>query len=54
MVYVTNRPHVHVWLRTLKLALCHVDYPNKNALENGALGVDRTRDLYLTKGVPYH
>ena len=54
MVYVTNRPNVYVRLRPLKFRFRHVNYPNKIALKNGALGVDRTRDLSLTKGVLYH
>ena len=54
MVYVTNRPYVYVRLRPLKFRFRHVNYPNKNARKNGALGVDRTRDLSLTKGVLYH
>jgi len=32
MVHVSNRPHVHVRLGTLKLAFCHFGSPEKRAV----------------------
>jgi hypothetical protein len=43
-----------VRLGPLKFGFCHVDHPNRKVLKNGALDVDRTRGLSLTKGVLYH
>jgi hypothetical protein len=52
MVHVSNRPHVHVRLRSLKLPLRHGCYLYKLE-KTGAHERDRTADLVLTKDVLY-
>src|SRR5690606_958699 len=55
VVHVTNRAHVHVRLRTLKLRLRHDSLPGDrpNGPSPGARDGDRTRDLFLTKEALY-